>query len=60
MENGIWGGYAMAGLTAAYFISPKGEVIYCGNNHITKILQHPEKFGMTKDIISYIYNTYNN
>lgn len=38
----------MAGFTAAYFISPKGEIIYCGVKHIATIIRNPEKFGMDK------------
>ena len=49
----------MGGFTAAYFITPKGEIIYCGVKHITTIIKYPEKFGMDKYFIEYIYNFYN-
>jgi len=49
----------MAGFTAAYFISPKGEIIYCGVKHITTIIKNPEKFGFDKYFIEYVYNFYN-
>lgn len=43
----------------AFFISPKGEVIYCGSNHISEIIKNPKAFGMTKEIIEYIHDMYN-
>lgn len=49
----------MAGFTAAFFISPKGEIIYCGVKHITTIIQNPEKFGFDKFFIEYVYGFYN-
>jgi len=49
----------MGGFTAAYFISPKGEIIYCGVKHITTIIQNPEKFGFDKFFIEYIYGFHN-
>lgn len=45
--------------TPAYFISPKGEIIYCGVKHITKILQDPKKFGMDQAMIEYLHDFYN-
>jgi hypothetical protein len=46
-------------MEAAYFISPKGEVIYCGNKHITKVIENPKKFGLDKGVIEYLYDFYN-
>ena len=44
--------------TPAYFISPKGEIIYCGTKHITKVIQNPEKFGLNREAIEFIHNFY--
>lgn len=44
--------------TAAFFISPKGEIIYSGTTHIQIIIRKPEKFGMNIDVIKYIYSQY--
>ena len=46
------------GFTAAYFISPSGEIIYSGGKHIDTIIQYPEKFGLNKGIIEYVYKHY--
>lgn len=45
--------------TSAYFISPKGEIIYCGVKHITKVLEKPEKFGLNREAIEFIHKFYN-
>ena len=47
------------GFTVAYFISPKGEIIFSGISHINTIIRYPEKFGFNKEVIEYIYNSYN-
>lgn len=47
------------GFTVAYFISPKGEIIYCPTKHINMIISNPEKFGFNKEFIEFIYNQYN-
>ena len=44
--------------TLAYFISPKGEIIYCGTTHIGKVLQSPEKFGLNREAIEFIHDTF--
>ena len=34
------------GMNAAFFISPKGEILYTRINHIATIISNPEKFGI--------------
>lgn len=46
-------------ITAAFFISPTGKIIYCGTNHITKILENPTLFNFTKKELEKIYQKYN-
>lgn len=42
----------------AYWISPYGEVVEVGTNHIQLIIQNPKKFGYKKDQIKDIYDKY--
>jgi len=44
---------------AAFFISPRGEIISAEINHIVTIIKYPKKFGLTKEYIEDIYNKYN-
>jgi hypothetical protein len=46
-------------MSYAFFISPKDEIIYCGESHISMIIKNPKKFGVSIEIIEYIYDTYN-
>jgi len=46
------------GFSVAYFISPKGEVIYCPMKHINMITKYPEKFGLNKEFIEFIHKQY--
>jgi hypothetical protein len=46
-------------LKGAYWISPKGEIIDVPNLHIDVVIQNPEKFGITKDIIQQIFDKHN-
>lgn len=48
----------MIGYTDAYFISPKGEIINTPVKHIKSVLDNPEKFGLNREVIEYIYDTY--
>lgn len=48
----------MGGFTAAYFISPKGEIIYCGVKHIATIIKYPEKFGLDTWFLEYVFDFY--
>ena len=48
----------MAGFSPAYFISPKGKVVYV-SNHITAIIRNPNKFGISKEFIKDQYEKYN-
>ena len=47
------------GFMAAFFISPKGVIIYTPINHIAMIIRHPEKFGLNIEFIEYIHKYYN-
>jgi len=47
------------GITVAYFISPKGDIIFTGRSHVSIIIKYPEKFGFNREMIEYIYNFYN-
>jgi hypothetical protein len=48
------------GFNAAFFISPKGEIIYnSGKTHIQLIIGNPEKFGLNRDFIDHIHMMYN-
>ena len=49
----------MAGFSPAYFISPKGKIVYVGTNHIAYIIRNPEKFWLSIEFIEYVYNHYN-
>ena len=46
---------------SAYFISPRGELIdtKAGSKHINMIINHPEKFGLTKQFIENVYKKHN-
>jgi hypothetical protein len=46
-------------MNAAYWISPKGEIIYVKTNHIAEVIENPEKFGFTIEFIEYVYKHYN-
>lgn len=48
----------MAGFTEAYFISPQGEIIRTPMKHITSVLTEPEKFGLNKEVIEFIYKRF--
>lgn len=43
---------------AAFWISPKGEIIYVKTTHITEVINNPEKFGFTSEFIEYVYKFY--
>ncbi|MFW6172638.1 MAG: hypothetical protein ACOC5T_02735 [Elusimicrobiota bacterium] len=44
----------------AFWVSPNGDVIDCGaKKHINFVIDHPEKFGMTRKEIEEIYDNYN-
>jgi len=47
------------GFVAAFFISPKGEIIYTPTKHIAMIMRHPEKFGLNREFIEHVHNFYN-
>ena len=47
------------GFNAAFFISPKGDIIYTPTKHIESVLRYPEKFGLDRDFIEYIHDFYN-
>jgi len=40
---------------AAYWISPKNEIVNVPTNHIDVVISNPETFGMTKDEIEVVY-----
>ena len=42
--------------TVAYWISPKGEVLPVGTNHIDIVIKNPEKFGYTMEKIQALYD----
>jgi hypothetical protein len=44
----------------AYWISPKGKILSLstGETHISKVIENPEAFGYTKDIIQDTYDSY--
>ena len=44
--------------SVAYWISPRGEVVEVGTNHIAVVINHPEKFGLTLDKIQAVYDRY--
>lgn len=46
------------GFTAAFFISPKGEILYTPLTHIQMVIRYPEKFGMNRDFIDHIHMMY--
>jgi hypothetical protein len=39
-------------------LSPKNELIPVGDNHISMVISHPEKFKVTKDYVKDKYNSY--
>jgi hypothetical protein len=41
--------------TAAFFLSPRGELLQSDAKHITSIIKNPSKFGLTKKEIDDIY-----
>lgn len=48
-----------SGQVAAFFISPRGELIDCGSRkHIDMIVTYPDKFGLTKQFIDDKYDEY--
>ena len=48
-----------AGQVAAFFISPRGELISTGaKTHIDMIINNPEKFGLTKQFIEDTYKEF--
>ena len=47
------------GSMAAFFISPKGEIIYTPINHITTVIGNPKKFGLNIEFIEHVYDFYN-
>lgn len=44
---------------AAFWISPKGEIIDVKTNHISEVIRNPEKFGFNDAFIEYVYKFYN-
>jgi hypothetical protein len=44
--------------TAAFWVSPKGEVIGSYKKHINMVLEKPEKFGLTKEELRKFYESY--
>jgi len=46
-------------MTSAFFISPKGEIVYTPTRHIQTVIRYPKKFGLDKEFIEYVYNFYN-
>lgn len=44
--------------TAAFWISPKGEITSSLTSHIDIILKNPEKFGFTKERLEKMYKSY--
>lgn len=47
------------GMKAAFFISPKGEIVYTPISHIAQVTGNPEKFGLDRSFVEYVYNFYN-
>lgn len=45
--------------SVAYWISPRGEVLEVGTNHIDVVIKHPAKFGLTSAKIEEVYNRHN-
>lgn len=43
---------------AAYWISPKGEIINVAQNHIATVIENPETFGLTFEGIKEVYDSY--
>jgi len=46
------------GITTAFFISPRGEILQA-SNHIQMIIRNPQKFGLTIEYIKSVYDKYN-
>lgn len=44
--------------TAAFWISPGGEILGVGTSHISKIIDTPERFGLTMDYLKAVYKDY--
>jgi hypothetical protein len=40
---------------SAFWISPKGEIVFSGTTHIGKILEKPAKFGLNRETIEFLY-----
>ena len=51
--------YLLEANSQAYWISPYGELLEVGTNHIQLIINNPKVFGYTKDQIKQIYDKYN-
>ena len=45
-------------VTAAFFISPSGEIIFVGTTHIAQVISNPEKFDMSFETIKKVYQQY--
>jgi len=45
-------------ISAAFFISPKGELVTTKGTHIDTIIKYPKKFGVTKEYIEGVYDKY--
>ena len=43
---------------AAYWISPKGEIINVAQNHIATVIENPETFDLTFEKIKEVYDSY--
>jgi len=46
-------------MAIAYWISPKGKIIDVQSKHIAEVIRYPEKFGLNREAIDFIYDTYN-
>jgi len=44
--------------TAAFFISPGGELIWVNDKHILTVIREPQRFGLTRDEIQAVYRAY--
>lgn len=50
--------YLQEANSQAYWISPYGQVVEVGTNHINLIIANPKKFGYTKEKIKEVYDKY--
>jgi len=48
----------MATFSPAFFINPKGQVLYVGRSHISAIIKNPKKFGFPKEWIEAQYKRF--